>query len=431
MERVLSVSQLNEYVRRTLAADPMLKSIRLRGEISNFKRHSAGHLYFSLKDEESRIACVMFRSSAASLRIQPRDGMRVVISGSTSLYTQTGQYQFYVDSMRDDGVGELYIEFEQLKAQLQAEGLFDAGLKKPLPLLPAGVGIITSATGAVIHDIQQVAARRNPGIQLTLRPALVQGDGAAADIVRALRQMDARKDVDVIILGRGGGSLEELWPFNEEAVARAIFACEKPVVSAVGHETDFTIADFVADVRAATPSVAAELVVPRLSDLRELLDGYRWRMGRAQAQRITLLGHRLDGVLAKLYGQRPGRRIIEQRARIDALAGLLTARTEAILRQQRLRVSAAGALLPGRTQAALQRKRMRLDALPKHLAALAPQRVLDRGYALATDAQGRLLTRAGGLLPGEAIHVRLRSGAVDASITEVYDGTEEGTQAEL
>lgn len=425
MERVLSVSQLNEYVRRTLAADPMLKGIRLRGEISNFKRHSAGHLYFSLKDAESRIACVMFRSAAETLSIHPRDGMRIVASGSASLYTASGQYQFYVDSMRDDGVGSLFLEFERLKAQLQSEGLFDPSLKKPLPLLPRGVGIITSATGAVVHDIQQVAARRHSGIQLYLRPTQVQGESAAADIARAIGELDQDGRIDVIIAGRGGGSLEELWPFNEELVARAIFAAATPIVSAVGHETDFTISDFVADVRAATPSAAAELVIPRQADLRELLAGYLWRLQRAQAQRIVLLGHRLNGLHAKLQGQRPHDRIVHQRARVDALLATLAVRTENILSGQNTRLHNVAARMPLRLRSMLVLKKQQLASLHSRMHALAPQRVLERGYALVTTAEGRLLTAGQQTCPGQSIHVQLRTGALNATVTEVYNGPKE------
>ncbi len=402
MEHVLTVTQLNEYVRRTLAADPMLRSVKLRGEISNYKLHSAGHLYFTLKDEASRVACVMFRSAAAGLSMRPRDGMRVVLTGSAALYPAAGQYQFYVDAMRDDGVGALYEEFERLKARLMEEGLFDPALKKPLPLLPRGVGIVTSPTGAVVHDIQQVSQRRHPGVQLMLRSTAVQGAGAAEDIVRGIRALDARPDIDVIIVGRGGGSLEDLWPFNEEIVARAIFACKTPVVSAVGHETDFTIADFVADVRAATPSQAAELAVPRLEDLQEMLAGFHWRISRAQAQRIALLGHRLDSLMAKLTAQRPDKRLAHRRATLTGLRGLMDARA----------------------RAAVAGKRHQLAALRGKLTALSPQQVLSRGYALVTDAGGALVTDAMKLTAGDTVRVRLRAGAANAAITEVYNGEE-------
>lgn len=430
MERVLSVSQLNEYVRRQLASDPMLKGLRLRGEISNFKRHSAGHLYFSLKDEEARIACVMFRSAAAGMRIQPLDGMRVVLTGSASLYAAAGQYQFYVDSMRDDGVGALFIEFERLKAMLQREGLFDAGLKKPLPLLPRGVGIVTSATGAAVHDMEQVAKRRHAGVPLYLRPTLVQGEGAAADIARAIAELDACEAVDVIIIGRGGGSLEELWAFNEEAVVRAVFQSRTPVVSAVGHETDFTLADFAADIRAATPSAAAEMVVPRLQELQALLDGHLRRMRRAQAQRFTLLEHRLDSLRARLFAHLPDRRIQQQRGRLCALPGLMAARTQSALRLRRQRLDRAGAQLTDRMQAALAARRWKLAGLHGRLDALAPERVLERGYAAVTW-RGRILTRARDARVGDTMRITLREGALGATVTEVDNGSEKTDENRL
>lgn len=423
MERALSVSQLNEYVRRTLASDPMLKGLRLRGEISNFKRHSAGHLYFSLKDEEARIACVMFRSAAAGMRVQPRDGMRVVLTGSASLYVAAGQYQFYVDGMRDDGVGALFIEFERLKEMLQREGLFDAGLKKPLPLLPKGVGIVTSASGAVVHDIEQVAKRRHPGVPLVLRPTLVQGEGAAEDIARAVAELDANEAVDVIIVGRGGGSLEELWAFNEEVVVRAIFESRTPVVSAVGHETDFTLADFAADIRAATPSAAAEIVVPRRDELTALLDGHLLRMRRAQVQRVALLSHRLHGLRARLYAHLPNRRIAQQRSRLSALPALMAARTQSAVLRRRQRLDTAGAQMTKRLEAALLARRWKLAGLLGRLDALAPQRVLERGYAVATLG-GHVLSRAGDAHVGDLIHITLREGALGATVTEESNGCE-------
>ncbi|HIQ61979.1 MAG TPA: exodeoxyribonuclease VII large subunit [Candidatus Avichristensenella intestinipullorum] len=400
MERILTVAELNEYVRRSLASDPMLRGLRLRGEISNFKRHSAGHLYFSLKDEQARIACVMFRSAAAGLRVALRDGLRVVLSGSAALYPAAGQYQFYVDAVHEDGVGALYLAFEQLKARLQAEGLFDAALKKPLPLLPEGVGIVTSPTGAVVHDICQIAARRHPGVALYLQPARVQGEGAAEEIAAALAALDRRPDVDVIILGRGGGSLEELWPFNEETVARAIFACRTPVVSAVGHETDVTIADFVADVRASTPSAAAELVIPRREEWLAMLRGMKGRMDRAQAQRMALLGHRLTGLRARLELRQPARQIAERRMLLDGLRTRLDARAQSMARE----------------------RRMRVEALGKRLEALSLRAVLARGYALATLPDGTLLTDAAQARPGDALRLTLRCGAVHARVTEGEHG---------
>ena len=276
----LSVSELNEYVRRSLAADPMLRSVRLRGEISGLKRHSSGHMYFTLKDEGARVAAVMFRQQAMGLDFRPAEGQQVVAEGSVSLYAAAGQYQLYVERMEPEGQGDLFRRFEQLKDRLLREGLFDSSLKKPLPVYARRIGIITSPTGAVVHDIETVAARRDPTVELVLCPVNVQGAQAAGEIARAIARMDGR-GFDVLIVGRGGGSLEDLWAFNEEIVARAIYACRTPVISAVGHEVDFTIADFAADVRAATPSVAAELAVADRAELGRMLDEKRARLDRA------------------------------------------------------------------------------------------------------------------------------------------------------
>ena len=402
-ERVLTVTDLNEYVRLTLAGDPFLQTIQLQGEISNFKRAVSGHLYFSLKDENSRIDCVMFRTAAYGLQCVPRDGMRVVLTGSVSLYTAAGKYQFYATGMREGGMGVLYEAFERLKAKLQAEGLFDSAKKKPLPLLPKGVGIVTSATGAVVHDIQNVAGRRNPGVQLYLWPSAVQGTGAAAEIARGVAALDRDERIDVIIVGRGGGSLEELWAFNEEIVARAIYACKTPVVSAVGHETDFTIADFVADVRAPTPSAAAELVVPRRDDLLETLDGLKEEMARAQEIRIRALRAELDKQRARLNALQPAAQLRERRAKLAALCAMLTVRAEN----------------------AVKVRRIHIDALEKRLVALSPEGVLQRGYALVTDETGALVANAAGIRMGEQISIRLRDGKIGARVTEEYDGGKE------
>ncbi len=273
----LSVTELNEYVRRSLAGDPMLQGIAIRGEINNFKRHTSGHLYFSLKDENSRIACVMFRQHAMMLRFQPQDGMQVILSGSAGLYTASGNYQFYGEAMASDGSGVLYEQFLRIKERLQREGLFDAALKKPLPLLPRAIGIVTSGSGAVLHDIITVARRRFPSARMILRAAKVQGEGAALDITRGLQEIAGLEDVEVIIIGRGGGSLEDLWAFNEEVLVRAVAACDKPIISAVGHETDITLTDFAADVRAATPSAAAEIAVPSKAELMNRIQGMNER----------------------------------------------------------------------------------------------------------------------------------------------------------
>lgn len=399
-QRTLTVSDLNEYVRLSLASDPMLQNIRLSGEISNFKRAASGHLYFSLKDEESRIDCVMFRTAAWGIRVTPRDGMRVVLTGSVSLYAQAGKYQFYATDMAEGGMGALYEAFERLKAKLQAEGLFDASKKKQLPLFPRGVGIVTSATGAVLHDICNVSARRNPGVQLYLQPAAVQGQGAAQEIVRALKKLDQDERIDVIIVGRGGGSLEELWAFNEEIVARAIYACRTPVVSAVGHETDFTIADFVSDVRAPTPSAAAELVIPRRDELLDVLSGLRAAMTHAQQLRFAALRAQLERQRLRLFAMQPAQRLKERRARLDALRQLLAERMEKKFGFQRLR----------------------LESLRNRLKALSPENVLERGYAMVMDENGTLIAGVQDVCADSSVRIRMRNGELGAVVTEVRNG---------
>lgn len=271
-EWTLSVSQLNEYVRRQLAGDPMLRSVRVEGEISGFKHHVSGHKYFTLKDDKARVQCVMFRQNALSLDFSPKEGMKVVATGSASLFVRDGAYQLYVESMREAGAGDLYREFERRKKKLADEGLFDPALKRPLPAFPRAIGVVTAPGGAAFWDIVRVCQARNPHVGIVLSPCAVQGDGAAEDIARAIARLNARSGVDVLLVGRGGGSIEDLWAFNEEVVARAIRASAIPVISCVGHEIDFTIADFAADARAATPSNAAELAVPVYAELVRAVD---------------------------------------------------------------------------------------------------------------------------------------------------------------
>jgi len=395
-EWVLSVGQLNEYVRRSLAADPMLKRMKLRGEISNFKRHTSGHLYFSLKDEEARIACVMFRSSADSLRLRPIDGMRVVLSGQVGLYARDGQYQFYADAMREDGIGELYVRFEALKRSLEAEGLFDAARKRPLPLLPRTVGVVTSPTGAAVQDIVHVATRRNPRVHLLLYPARVQGEGAAEEIARGIRALAAQPGVDVLIVGRGGGSMEELWAFNEEIVARAIAACPVPVVSAVGHETDFTIADFVSDLRAATPSAAAEHVLQRIGELAAALDGQGRRLRNVAHQRLFAASAQLQWLRGRFEGRHPARGLQAERRRLLHLRQRLGWQAE-----RRLQTAAA-----------------HTRSLGERLRALSPAATLARGFAYVI-ADGAPVLSARGLRVGQRFAVQMRDGRVDATAEAV------------
>ena len=387
----LTVTQLNEYVRRSFASDPMMHGICLTGELSNLKRHASGHWYFTLKDEEAAINCAMFRQAAYGLRFRPENGQRVRLFGSVGLYTKTGSYQFYADAMEPDGIGDLYLRFEALKRKLTQEGLFDASLKKPLPVLPKGIGIVTSKTGAVVHDIARVAWRRYPGMPLYLFPVKVQGEGAAQEIAQALRVLDKLPETDVIIVGRGGGSMEDLWAFNEEVVARAIAACKTPVVSAVGHETDFTIADMAADLRAPTPSAAAELAVPEKEALMDEIAALTDDLTRALEQQIA-----------------------QKRLRLTALQQRLTAASPA-QRSERLRASLAAleVRLHNAVSNALQQKRNRAERALLRIRASGPMETMKRGYAVVMKNDA-LVRSVSGVQAGEALRILLADGTIEA-----------------
>lgn len=397
----LSVSQLNEYVRRLLAGDPMLRSLRVQGEISGFKRYTSGHLYFTLKDEEACVSCVMFRSAAEALDFRPQDGQRVTIRGSASLYPQRGQFQLYVETMQREGLGELYMRFEALKRRLTAEGLFDQAIKKEIPAYPRVIGVATSRTGAVLRDIVRVARRRDPNISILLAPTSVQGAGAAGEIVHALEQLNRQGEADVILCGRGGGSIEDLWPFNEEIVARAIRASKIPVISCVGHETDFTIADFAADLRAPTPSAAAELAVPEAAALRTAIDGLLESGAAAIERRLTLERAHLARLNASAALNMPSRLLIERReTALERLTGRMTRAAQA---------------MP-------QTKRARLDGLMRALNAVNPNAVLERGYAVVRQ-NGQAVTDASALNVGDLIDVTLKGGTLGARVTRHTDET--------
>lgn len=304
-EKYLTVSAVTRYLKAKFDIDENLQTVYLKGEISNFKAHTSGHFYFSLKDENSKINAIMFRSNASKVIFKPTDGMKVLITGRIGVYEAMGSYQIYVDEMLEDGVGNLYIAFEQLKKKLQAEGLFDEAHKKPIPRIPKRVGIVTASTGAAIRDIMTTIKRRFPICETILFPTLVQGENAKDDIVRNIKRAEDY-DLDVLIVGRGGGSIEDLWPFNEEIVARAIYDCRIPVISAVGHEVDFTIADFVADLRAPTPTAAAELAVPNMSDLKKHIDQLSIRLNEAIYKKVNYLKLYLDSVKNSFVIKNPG-----------------------------------------------------------------------------------------------------------------------------
>ncbi len=419
-EWIVSVSDLNEYVRATLNADPALRSIRLRGEVSNFKRHSSGHWYFTLTDDRSRINAVIIGQNALRMSIRPVDGMAVVVSGQVSLYAESGMYQIYCENMRPDGVGSLYQQFEALKAKLQQEGLFDAARKRPLPWRPRKIAVVTSETGAVLHDIRRVAARRDPGVPLVLLPVQVQGQGAAEEIAAAIRKAGKLPQVDVIITGRGGGSMEDLWAFNEEVVARAIADSPIPVISAVGHETDTTIADFAADARASTPSNAAEMAVPDRREIIEGLRGVRRHLTEAaaamlQAERLTLLTLR-----QRLTAQSPESRLTLLQSRASAarqrLDGAIDGRTSGMFP----RIAMADMRLNSAAEAALLRQRERIGKAQARLRALDPAAVLERGYALVMDGS-KVVTRAAAA--PKKMRLRFHDGSVN-----VYQEDQHGSQ---
>lgn len=401
----LSVSQLNEYVRKTLASDPMLRGLCLRGEISNLKRHISGHWYFTLKDEEAAVNCAMFRQAAQTVRFQPENGQQVRLFGSVGLYAKTGSYQFYADAMERDGLGELYLQFEALKERLASEGLFDPSIKKPLPLLPRGVGIVTSKTGAVVHDIARVAWRRNPGMQLYLCPVKVQGEGAADEITRAIRLLDTFSGADVIIAGRGGGSMEDLWAFNEEAVARAIAQCRTPVISAVGHETDFTIADFAADLRAPTPSAAAELAVPDKAALADAVSALEARMSRALESAFSAKRLRLNEMRRRLGENSPAQR----GERMLASAAAAAARIDSLMESQ------------------LARRMHGIERMALRVKTSGPMDTLRRGYAVVTK-NGRAVKSVDELSTGDALQVLMTGGSAQAAVTDIRKGEDSWLQ---
>ena len=410
-EWILEVSDLNEYVRASLNADPALRSLRLRGEISNFKRHSSGHWYFTLKDERCRINAVMFRQNAMRQSIRPMDGMSVVVSGQVSLYAESGTYQIYCESMRPDGVGTLYQQFEALKAKLRAEGLFDQARKQPIPYRPRKIAVVTSRTGAVLHDIRKVSARRDPGVPLVLLPVAVQGQGAADEIAAAIRHAGELSEVDVIITGRGGGSMEDLWAFNEEIVARAIAESPVPVISAVGHETDVTIADFVADARASTPSNAAEMAVP---DRREIVDGLRGMQRHlTDAVSALLREHRLTlaSLQRRMEGCRPEYRVAALSASAAEMRMRLNAAMDAKLPMLTHRIAMAGMRLDSAAEKRLARQEEQLARMKTRLAALNPASVLERGYALVMDGD-KVVTGAAQANEVSEMTLRFHDGSV-------------------
>ena len=404
----VSVTQLTQYIKLLLDRDEILSQACVRGELSNFKAHSSGHLYFTLKDEGAVISCVMFRSDAMKLRFRPESGMKVILYGRVSLFPKSGQYQIYVTNMQPDGVGALAVAFEQLKRRLHEEGLFDPNHKKPLPRYPERVALVTSPTGAAVRDMIRILGRRWPMAKVIVCPVRVQGEGAAQEIADMLDYVDKHQLADVIITGRGGGSMEDLWAFNEEMVARAIWRCQIPVISAVGHEPDVTIADYVADVRAATPSNGAELAVRDSEALQSALRQLQVRMEQAQMQKINRLRQRLDTLSKSRVMRQPDAYLQQQELHLEML---------------RQRLEHSGEVVLGKNRQRFERTAAKLDAL-------SPLKVLGRGYAMVTREE-TVIRETAQLNPGDAISVSLSDGTAQCTVNTVQRRNKRGKKTDI
>ena len=404
----VSVTQLTQYIKLLLDREEILSQACVRGELSNFKAHSSGHLYFTLKDEGAVISCVMFRSDAMKLRFRPESGMKVILYGRVSLFPKSGQYQIYVTNMQPDGVGALAVAFEQLKRRLHEEGLFDPNHKKPLPRYPERVALVTSPTGAAVRDMIRILGHRWPMAEVIVCPVRVQGEGAAEEIADMLDYVDKHQLADVIITGRGGGSMEDLWAFNEEMVARAIWRCQIPVISAVGHEPDVTIADYVADVRAATPSNGAELAVRDSEALQSALRQLQVRMEQAQMQKINRLRQRLDTLSKSRVMRQPDAYLQQQELHLEML---------------RQRLEHSGEVVLGKNRQRFERTAAKLDAL-------SPLKVLGRGYAMVTREE-TVIRETAQLNPGDAISVSLSDGTAQCTVNTVQRRNKRGKKTDI
>ena len=407
---ILSVTQINEYIRALLAQDEVLSMIMVRGEISNLTFHRSGHIYFTLKDEASVLKSVMFRSSAQRVRFALKEGMSVIVYGRISLYTPSGQYQLYAEDIQPDGIGALYIAYEQIKERLAKEGLFDQSRKKPIPKIPTTVGIITSPTGAAIHDMINVMGRRFPLAKLVLYPALVQGENAYKTLIAGLEYFNSTKSADVIIIGRGGGSMEDLWAFNNVELAYAVAGSDIPVISAVGHESDFTICDFVADLRAPTPSAAAELAVPNAFNVR------------------TEINKSKDSMQAVLIS-----RIQQYKKHIDMLASsrVLSSR-ESLLDEYKMKINLLSDKLDASIDIVIKNKEYSFNILSAKLNAISPLNTLKRGYAIVQSCDGKAISSVDNIEHNESLEISLADGKIKANVYEIQrsGGLDNGKERE-
>ena len=396
---VYTVGWVNQYIKNMFAQDYLLHRIMVKGEVSNCKYHSSGHIYFTLKDDKGAMSAVMFAGNRRGLQFAMKDGDKVVVTGSIEVYERDGKYQIYAREIALDGEGDLYLRFEALKKELQEMGMFDAMYKKPIPKYAKRVGVVTARTGAAIQDIRNISARRNPYVQMILYPAQVQGEGAALSIVNGIRALE-QMGVDTIIVGRGGGSIEDLWAFNEEIVARAIFDCSVPIISAVGHETDWTIADFVADMRAPTPSAAAELAVYELSLVADTLVEYKMRLQKGLERQVRHQRQRLANYETKLYYLSPQTKLNERRHQL-------------VMAEERLKAQ---------MNRIFQNKKQVFTLLMAKLEGQSPMKKLQSGYAYVADATGKRITRVAEVQRGQELEISMQDGSVLAKVSDVQPG---------
>ncbi|BCN30401.1 exodeoxyribonuclease VII large subunit [Anaeromicropila herbilytica] len=395
MDHVYSVTQINSYIKNMFMRDYALNNIYIKGEVSNCKYHTSGHIYFTLKDDKGQMACVMFAGQRSGLSFRMSEGQSVIVLGSVNVYERDGKYQLYAREILLDGAGILYQKFEKLKSELEEEGLFDAIYKRPIPKYPTKVGIVTAKTGAAIQDIMNISYRRNPYVQLILYPALVQGEGAVSSIVKGINILD-EQNLDIIIVGRGGGSIEDLWAFNEEEVARAIFNASTPIISAVGHETDTTIADFVSDLRAPTPSAAAELAIPLFSDIDNLIWNYNSVLNDRMNRKVSLFKHQLDKLSIQLEYANPTYQV----------------------RQKRQLLSDMEDKLRNVMQSKLRDKRHQLAIYIEKMNGLSPLQKLNKGYALVVDKENHIVNSIDKVEIKETLTISLTDGDVIAKVTD-------------
>lgn len=402
MKNVYSVGQVNRYVKNMFTQDFFLQKVYVKGEVSNCKYHTSGHIYFSLKDETGTISCVMFAGQRRGLGFSMKDGDKVVVGGTVDVYERDGRYQLYAKEITLEGAGDLYERFLALKQELEEMGMFAQEYKQPIPPFVRKLGVVTAPTGAAVQDIRNVSLRRNPYLQIILYPALVQGEGAAESVAKGIRMLD-EAGVDVIIAGRGGGSIEDLWAFNEEVVARAIFECRTPVISAVGHETDFTIADFVADLRAPTPSAAAELAVYDYRSVLEAAGSLRERLHRAMWGKTELFRERLSGYQTKLSYVSPQNRLREDRQRLLSLE-------EAVETAMNLKI---------------KEERQRLSVYLERFSGLSPLKKLNQGYSYVADERGKTVTSADGIKEKDRLFIFVTDGTIETEVSSIRKETEQ------